>query len=69
MESLSNNWMGTEESQNWDFSGQVPGEGPISRLDTRPLVCRALSARSVDASEARFSASNDKVKLTANLKL
>ena len=61
--------MGTEESQNWDFSGQVPGEGLISRLDTRPLVCRALSARSADASEACFSASNDKVKLTANLKL
>ena len=60
--------MGTEESQEWDFSGRVQGEGLISRLDTRPLVCRALSARSVDASEARFSASNDKVKLTANLK-
>ena len=52
--------MGTEESQEWDFSDQVPGEGLISRLDTRPLVCRALSARSVDASEARFSANNDK---------
>ena len=49
--------MGTEESQEWDFSGRVQGEGLISRLNTRPLVCRALSARSTDAREARFSAS------------
>ena len=39
MESLSNNWMGTEGPQKWDLSDRVQGVGLISRVNTRPLVC------------------------------
>ena len=46
--------MGTEESQEWDLSGQVQGVGLIIRVNTRPLVCLAPSARSADARKARF---------------
>ena len=52
--SLSNNWMGREESQERDLSGQVQGVGLISWVNTRPLACLAPSAQSADAHEARF---------------
>ena len=53
--SLSNNWMGREESQERDLSGQVQGVGLISWVNTGPLICLASPTRSADALEARFS--------------
>ena len=41
------NWMGREESQEWDLSGQVEGVGLISWVNTRPLACMAPATQVV----------------------
>ena len=41
--SLSNNWMGTGESQEWGLSGRVQCVGLMSWVNTRPLICLASS--------------------------
>ena len=53
--SLSNNRLGTDESQEWGLSGRVQCVGLMSWVNTRPLICLSSPTRCAHTREARFS--------------